>query len=113
MTESGGQEQSRWITTVIMSTALQVQYHLSRAAYDSLRNTERSVFYILYVEIFYAMSMNIGFLRIKQWHYSEVVSTIVLVLFVCVCVFSPSYFCTYLVFLPLAILSYTALGLSS
>lgn len=61
MTESGGQEQSRWITTVIMSTALQVQYHLSRAISDSLRNAESSISYILYVEIFYAMKINIVF----------------------------------------------------
>lgn len=51
MTESGGQEQSRWITTVIMSTGLQVQDYLSRAACDSLRSSERSIFYIIYMEI--------------------------------------------------------------
>jgi len=61
MSESGGQEQSRWITTVIMSTALQVQYPLLRAASDSLRNAERSISYILYVKILYAMSMNVVF----------------------------------------------------
>lgn len=59
------QEQTKWITTVIMSTALQVGYCLSRSASDSLGKAERRISHILYMEIFYSVSI-ISFFWMKQ-----------------------------------------------
>lgn len=112
MTEGCGQEQTRWITTVIMSAALQVWYCLSGPASDSLGNAERSISYILHMEIFYSMSTNTVF---SGWNRDISLKLLLLEywFFLCVSVFSASYFHIYLVFLPPAILGYTALRLFS
>lgn len=61
MSESCGQEQPKWITTVIVSTALQVGHLSSRPPSDSLGQAGRRISYILDMEIFYSVSMNIVF----------------------------------------------------
>lgn len=94
-----------------MSTALQVGYCLSRSASDSLGKAERRIFHILYMEILYSVSMNTGFF-LDETDISLKLLLLEYWFFLCAIVFSPNCFHIYVVFLPPAILSYTALGYS-